>query len=397
MATQASIVVLVPVVVEIGRDLDASVSAVGQARSILAGTAVLASLAIGAAIDRLGVRPLLILGSALALAGAGATAAAPSLMIFYLASALTGLGVASLLSAGFAGVAAYFEGAGSGRATGYVVGAQSIAWIAGTPLVGVLTEAGSWRLAYAVPAAASLAALIGAVVAPRRGRASPAPTARESPGEGETGPMAVARDPSARRWALAELVAYSAWTADLTYAGAFYIQTYGTSESTVGSLLAAGSAAFLAATLATAWLSRRLSLRALVSGAGLGMGVLLAVVLNVTPSVWFTLGLVCVLAVFAGVRATGSSNLGLWQLPSRPGSMMAARTTSAQLGYLVGAGAGGAVLAVGGFGTLGFALLAGMAAASLLVLRVTELGEGPARTEPGVAAPSRRPAPAAAE
>ncbi len=49
MATQASIVVLAPIVVEIGRDLGASVSAVGQARSLMAGTAVVAALALGSA------------------------------------------------------------------------------------------------------------------------------------------------------------------------------------------------------------------------------------------------------------------------------------------------------------------------------------------------------------
>src|ERR687896_1449689 len=105
MATQASIVVLAPIVVEIGRDLGASVSAVGQARSIMAGTAVVASLAIGPLIDRLGVRPLIVWGGSLALAGAVATAAAPSLAALYAAQLLVGVGIAGLLSAGFAGVA----------------------------------------------------------------------------------------------------------------------------------------------------------------------------------------------------------------------------------------------------------------------------------------------------
>jgi len=58
-ATQASIVVLAPLLVEIARDLGGSVSAVGAARSVLAGTAVAVSLAIGPLIDRIGVRPLI--------------------------------------------------------------------------------------------------------------------------------------------------------------------------------------------------------------------------------------------------------------------------------------------------------------------------------------------------
>jgi hypothetical protein len=49
--------------------------------------------------------------------------------------------------------------------------------------------------------------------------------------------------------------------------------------------------------------------------------------------------------------------------------MMGARTASAQLGYTVGAAAGGAVLAVAGFGTLGFVLCAGMAVSAVLLAR----------------------------
>ena len=53
-ATQASIVVLAPLLVEIGREFDASLGEVGLARSVLAGTAVAVSLAIGPLIDRWG-------------------------------------------------------------------------------------------------------------------------------------------------------------------------------------------------------------------------------------------------------------------------------------------------------------------------------------------------------
>ena len=181
------------------------------------------------------------------------------------------------------------------------------------------------------------------------------------------------RDPSARRWAIAELVAYSAWTAELTYAGAFYVREYGVSETTVGLLLAAGSVVFLATSLNTRRLNHRYGRRRLVVGASVGMGVMLIPVLNVAPAALVTLGFFCVLAVFAAVRSTGSSTLGLEQLPARPGSMMGARTASAQLGYMLGAAGGGLVLAVADFGTLGFVLFAGMLFAAYLISRVREV------------------------
>ena len=390
MATQASIVVLAPLVVEIGHELSASVSAVGQGRSVMAATAVVASLAIGSMIDRLGVRPLLLWGGWLALAGAAATAAAPSVVLFYLAHVLTGAGVACLLSAGFAGVAAYFDERERAWAMGYVVGSQSIAWIAGNPLIGLLTDAVSWRLAYAVPATASLLALVVCWLSlPRRDRAGSARSAVD--GTQASGLLGVLREPSARRWAVAELVAYAAWTAELTYAGAFYVQSYGVSESSVGVLLAIGSLAFLLATSRTAWLAHRFPRRRLIVVSALGMGIALVPVLNLTPAVWFTLATFCVMAVFAGVRTTGSSALGLSQIPARPGSMMAARTTSAQLGYMLGAVAGGAVLALADFGTLGFVLCAGMGLSAYLVSRVTD---PLTRDASGLSGAPGRPAPA---
>lgn len=392
--------VLAPLVVEVGRSFDASVSAVGAARSVLAAVAVAVSLAIGPLIDRAGVRPLIVWGAALAVAGAGLTAAAPTLALFYAAHAVSGAAVACLLSAGFAGVAA-FPREDAAWAMGYVVGAQSLAWIAGNPVIGLLAEAGSWRLAYLVPAAIAGLALAAGLAAPARsapgsepgrgpsgsgeprwatGAGEPgrkATTASEAAAESDRAGVgaalgAVFKNRSARRWTIAELVAYSAWTAELTYAGAFYIESYDVGEATVGLLLAAGSLVFLAASLNTERLTSRFPRRALIALAALGMGTLLVPLLSVTPSIAFTLGLFCVMALFASIRSTGSSALGLAQLPGRPGAMMGARTASAQLGYMIGAAAGGVVLALADFAALGVVLFAGMAASALLVLRVSD-------------------------
>ena len=367
IATQATLFTLVPLVVAIGDDLDASVSAVGQARSILSVTAVLASLLVGPAIDRIGVRPLVLGGAALGAVGAAGAAAAPSLLVFFAAQVPLGGAVACLLTAGFAGVAAYFQEHDGPWAMGYVVGAQSIAWIAGNPLIGLLEGAFSWRAGYVVPAVACACAALAALGAPRG-----LPRRREGWRPGAAGLRAVLDDRSARSWTIAELVAYAAWSAELTYAGAFYIQTYGLEETTVGLLLAIGPFAFIAATLRTARLAERIPRPWLVAWSALLMGATLCLFLNVTPSPAFSVSVIVFVAVFAGLRSTGASSLGLDQLPAQPGSMMAARTAAAQLGYMIGAVLGGAVLALADFGTLGFVLFAGMGASALLFLRVSD-------------------------
>jgi predicted MFS family arabinose efflux permease len=365
-ATQASIVVLAPLLVEIGDSLGASVSAVGVARSVLAGTAFAGSLAIGPLIDRIGVRPLIVRGAALALAGAAATAASPTLAIFYAAHVVTGLGVACLLSAGFAGVASYFSGREMAWAMGYVVGAQSLAWIVGNPIVGTLAHVGSWRLSYLVPASVCLAALVaGLMLRPASVVATEAK--QESIRDGL---RAVFGDPSARRWTISEMVAYTAWSAELTYAAVFYIRNYDTGVGTIGFLLAGGSVVFLLSSLSTARITTRFTRKPLLVVCAFGMGAVLVPMLNWAPSVLGTFLMFCAMAVFAGIRLAGSSALGLEQLPDRPGAMMGARTSAAQLGYMVGAAGGGLVLALWGFGTLGFVLFAGMALSAWLLAGV---------------------------
>jgi predicted MFS family arabinose efflux permease len=204
------------------------------------------------------------------------------------------------------------------------------------------------------------------------GTGSPAVLAPPEPESIRDGLAAVLRDRSARRWTIAELVGYTAWSGELTYAGAFYIERYDVNVATVGVLLAVGSLVFLASSTNTARLTARYPRRPLIVSSAFGMGVVLVPILNWAPAVAATLGMFCVMAVFAGIRSAGSSSLGLEQLPERPGAMMGARTASAQLGYMLGAAGGGAVIALSGFGALGFVLFAGMAISALLLAGVRD-------------------------
>lgn len=387
LSTQASIVVLAPILVQVAETFGTSISAAGQARAVLAGTAVVGSLLVGSLIDRLGVRPILVGGALLSIVGAALTAAAPSLGFFYAAQVPTGLGVACMLSGGFAGVGVYFERADTPWAMGYVVGLQSLAWIVGNPIVGLLTEAVSWRLAYVVPAFVAMLALAGSLLLlPRLPQYRPR-------GAGMRGGLRlIMRDRSARRWTISELIAYSVWTAELTFAGAFYVETYGVTEAALGFVLSVPSAVFLVSSPRVAGIAERIGQRAVVIVGGVGMGVVLLVLFTVTPSIWFTLPVFCLVAAFAALRLTGSSTLGLGQMPDRAGAMMSARTAAAQGGYMVGAVVGGAVLAAGGFPALGVFLFVGLLLASLVVLGVSvpeglpggplDTGEAPQLTVP---------------
>jgi predicted MFS family arabinose efflux permease len=361
MASQALLVALSPTVVAVARDLGASVGTVGQARSVAAGVAIIASLASVGRVDALGVRRLVVAGSALAVLSGAAIGLAPTLAVFLAAHVLVGLAFACLLSAGFAGVAA-FAPERRPWAIGYVAGANALAWIVVNPIVGAATEWLSWRAAEAVPVAVAVVALMST-------RATELAPARSS---SATHLGALLRERSARRWLGAEVVAFGAWTSLLTFAGAFFIERLGVPEAAAGWLLAAGAAAHFAAASRSGTLVGLVARRRLVAGSALTMAVLLLVLLTLTASVLPAAATFCMLGLAAGIRSPASSGLGLEQMPRQPGAMMAARTAATQFGYLLGAVAGGAVISFGGYGALGIVLAIGMAGSAALILRVDE-------------------------
>ena len=253
-------------------------------------SAVGVSLAIGPLIDRIGVRPLIVRGAALALAGAVLTAAAPSLPFFYAAHVITGVGrglpaVGRLRRGGRRS----FDERDAPWAMGYVVGAQSVAWIVGNPIIGLLADSGSWRLSYAVPAVISPrrpgrradgAAHRHRRGRPRRGRLDPRGTGRRLPR-----PLGAPLD-DRRAGGLLGLDR----RADLR-GRVLRPELRRVARPPWACCWRPGRSCSWSRSLNTARLTRRFPRRRLIVGASLGMGVMLIPMLNVPPSVLRDAGL----------------------------------------------------------------------------------------------------------
>jgi predicted MFS family arabinose efflux permease len=354
MASQGLLVVLAPTIVDVGRSFDASVGAVGQARSIAAAAAIGCSLLVPTILSRVGIRGLLAVGVALAVISSAIAAAAPTLTVYLASHLLIGAGLGALLSAGFAGVAACPPGE-RGWAMGYVASANALAWVVANPVIGVLTDTVSWRLAQLVPAVIALGALAAAP------RVRPIDTSPMPQGALRT----LAGEPGARRWAAGEMLAYCAWAgALLTYIGAYFIQRYDISESLTGLLLAAGAASYIVASVRSGRLTRRFPREPLMRAAALAMSALLVIQFAFESVLVLPFALFCMIALLAGVRTPASAGLGMAQLPTQPGVMMAARTAMTQLGYLIGAALAGVVLSIADYEVLGIALAVVMVAST---------------------------------
>jgi predicted MFS family arabinose efflux permease len=163
----------------------------------------------------------------------------------------------------------------------------------------------------------------------------------------------------------------------LTVAGAFVIERTGASASTTGWVLAAAAAAYVVAATRSGWLTSRVPRKRLVIAASLAMAALLPLMLGMTHSTVMAAVVFCVIGLTAGVRTPSSAGIGLDQLPGHPAVMMAARTATTQLGYLVGALLGGALIAGPGYAALGGVLAGGMVLSAWLVHRVDDPAENP--------------------
>lgn len=344
-AAQAAVIVLSPVLGAVAADLDVSTATAGQLRTVSGLAAAATALSIPHASRRLGLRSILLWGAALTSVGSLASAGAPTFAALAAAQVAVGVGIAALVSAATAAAAAWAPEDQRARVLSWALIGQPAAWIVGMPLVGALGQF-SWRWGWlALPLVSSLAAVL--LLTRRR---------PDPPGSlVDTRLRSVLADHSIGRWALAELLAMCGWAGTLVYAGALLTDSYGVSAVATGALLAVGAAAYVGGNVA---------MRRFIAGEPRRQLVLLSFALAVSvtlfgvvrPTLWTSAGLFAVAGALAGARTLTGSVVGLSVAPEQRLTAMGIRTAATQLGYFIGAAAGGISLAARGYSGVGVTL-----------------------------------------
>jgi predicted MFS family arabinose efflux permease len=353
---QAAMIALTPVLAEIAADFDVSTAAAGQLRTVSGLTAAAAALSATLLAQRLPLRSLLLAGVASVGAGSLVSALAPGFAVLAAGQAAVGGGIALVTTAATAGAAEWAAPAHRGRVLSWALLGPPTAWIVGMPVIGVLGEA-SWRYGWlALPVlAAALALAAAAAVAPGRAAGPAAPP---------SGLREALRSPGAAAWLAGELLANSAWTGTLVYSGALFTESYGTSPTATGLLLAAAAIGYVAGNM---------TLRRRVADDPAALLVRLALALAATtvafgalrPAVAVSAAILAASAFLAGGRTLLGNAAGLEAAAEQRLALMAARSATLPLGYLLGAATAGGALAVGGYAAYGAALGALFAAAAL--------------------------------
>jgi predicted MFS family arabinose efflux permease len=209
------------------------------------------------------------------------------------------------------------------------------------PVIGLVSSI-DWRLAFLVlPLPAAVLAGLAAALRPA-----------DTPIAGSKSSLAAfLRVPLARRWAIGELAANSAWAGTLVYSGVLFTETYGISSAATGVALAIVAVAYLAgnqwAGRASSDLARQWMLRGSIAAA-----VAVALTWAYTRSLSITLVLFSVTAVVTAVRMVSGTVYGFTVAGDLRSAVGTVRGVTTQIGYLFGSLAGGLAIAVGGIGAL---------------------------------------------
>ena len=342
--SQAAVLVLSPILVEVGRDLHVSTAAAGQLRIFAAPVAAVVAVLIARSAGRVPLRSLLAAGSALVGVGSIASAAAPSFVALALAQVPLWIGVAVLVAAGVGAAGSWSEPEARSRVVAHALAGAPAAWILGMPTIGLVAEV-DWRLAFlTVPLpAAIVTGFILVVVRPDRPERRAGASLAQLLGE-----------QGARSWALGELLAMSAWAGTLVFSGALFVEAYDVSAQVTGLLLAAVALAYLVGNALGGRIHHDCLRRALARG-NFVAAALVAITWIITPHLLVTVALFSLAAAVVAARTVTGTAYGFALAGERKLEVGAARAAITHAGYLAGSLLGGLALATGGHAAVGVA------------------------------------------
>lgn len=342
--SQAAVLVLSPILVDVARDFGVSIAVAGQLRIVAAPVAALVAVAVVRAGARLSYRLLLAGGAGLVALGSLASAVAPSFQALAIAQVPLWIGVATLVAGGIGAAGAWSAPEERTRLVARSLAGAPAAWIVGMPTIGWVAET-DWRLAFlAVPLPAAVVT-IGLLAAIPGGK----PELRAAPSL-----LRLLRAPRAGWWAIGELLAMSAWAGTLVYSGALFVETYGASPRLTGVVLATVAGAYLAGNVLGGRMRGACARRALAwSNAAAAVAVALTWI--VTPHLLVTVALFGLAAAIVAARTVTGTTYGFVLAGERKLEVGAARAALTHVGYLAGSLLGGAALAIGGGAAVGIA------------------------------------------
>jgi predicted MFS family arabinose efflux permease len=342
---------------DMSKDLNTTVSRLGQLVTIMVVISAVMGIAIGPLSDRYGYRWPLVGGMVaigINLIGSGLS---PS---YYL---LIGLGIAGGLADSLvfgmpmAIVGARLTGEAQRKAISWTWGSYSAAGIIGVPIITLIGGIASWRAALVITGVVAIAgSWFVAVSVPPDQKKEVAPWRTRELVESY---LPLFQHPPTLRLFGVSFLRAACWIGLLTYLGSFLQEEINLSVSKAGLVYTVGGTGFALGSLVAGRTFRGVSPRMLVALVNLVGGVTVGGMLLIS-NVWATLPLLFTTGFVFAISGVAIATILAVESPAGSGTTMVLNSSLLNLGTATGAAVGGGLIAMGGYSALGvgFALFA---------------------------------------
>jgi predicted MFS family arabinose efflux permease len=341
------IMVVSVLLVEISQSFDIPLGYGGQIRLVTNMIAFMGSIIIAELSSRTRHKTILLLGLLGITVSAIGSSLSPNFGILLLFSALSGIGMASVISMTNAMVADYYPEERRSKILGYLGVGGGLGFLAGGIIVSYLSVLGGWRLAYLgfTGVVSGLSLLINLIFLP--------PTKNIIHQDAFFhGIRTVLKNKSALGTLSGNFLASVAIQGLYFYSYSFLKNSFHTSTEYTGIIYAITAFFFMIGSYLSGFLVQRIGARTSTIFGILTFSIV-TVLYHFTPTLSLTIALIFIGNFFEGIRYSSLNILSLRQVPDFSGSMMSLTNAAANLGYSIGAGIGGLLLLFYGWRAMG--------------------------------------------
>jgi len=365
-ATQPCETILSLLLIDIAETFKAEIGVMGQIRTTSGLLTLVTALIIGVLSMRINHKTLLVTGLGFFVASGIGCSLAQDYTTMLAAYSLSGIGLAMVGPMSLALVGKHVPLDRRANAVGYITAGGASSFLVGGPIMNYVTRFGGWRYAfllYMLPVAVIGLALTWLAIPSKISTSEKTDT-----GSYLDGIRQVVTNRSALACLLGALLSKATWQGVISYGISYYREWYQIPKGWASLILSGLALGFIVSALLGGRLVNRFGRKPITVFSFLMVGVLSILYMN-APFYWLSMAIFLTMGVMSGVRRNASQSLALEQVPAYRGSMMALNTASNNLGSILGAGIGGAVLLTSDYPIIGVVLgILGVLAA--LVIRL---------------------------
>jgi predicted MFS family arabinose efflux permease len=323
----------------------------GQIRTLSSALAIIFALLMSVLSIQYKHRTLLITGLLLYCISALSSSLAPSFFFLLLAYSLTGLGRAMVNPMVSTLVGDLLPLDERSKAIGWLFAGMSISYFISSPIIGIISELGNWRLAFQafVLPFTILSLVITWIGVPSQTEHQLLKISGESH-------LNIFKEILSNKSVVAcffgAALTEVSWASALSFSISFFRQRFLLPISWASYLLSSIALCCGIGSVLSGYLINRFGRKTIVVISAFLLGVFSITYVNL-QIFWLSVLFMCLNSVLAAIRYSASDSLTLEQVPEHRATVMSVNTAAYSLGSTFGTGLGGLVLILWGYGSLG--------------------------------------------